>query len=259
MNLRINIARGRERGGRLAPRPAALCSLVVLLAACSAAPPPSPPPELEPRFAAQQRVVESFFGATMPKPYAVHVVPTRAAMIAFAAKRWKLPELPCWAVAMGTGTTLLLLDPPAWKTEACDHANDGPAEVDRVIAHELVHVYHGQHRPDDIEFDKAEAIDWFVEGLAIYAAGQLDDERLAQVAELVGSGNEPKRLADAWSGNARYAVSGTLVRLIDRRIGRPRLCTLLPLSKPADLLAAIGMTESELLEAWRQSVSDPAH
>ena len=79
-------------------------------------------------------------------PYVKHL---KKAMVAFAAERWKLPELPCWAVAMGTGTTLLLLDPPAWKTEACDHANDGPAEVDKVIAHELVHVYHGQQRPDD--------------------------------------------------------------------------------------------------------------
>jgi hypothetical protein len=233
-------------------------SLLVLLVACSAAPPPLPPPELEPRFAAQQHAVEAFFGATMPRPYAVHVVPTHAAMVAFAAKRWKLPDLPCWAVAMGTGTTLLLLDPPAWKTEACDHANDGPAEVDKVIAHELVHVFHGQHRPDDMEFEQADAIDWFVEGLAIYAAGQLDDERLAQVSELVRSGNEPKRLADAWSGKARYAVSGTLVRLIDRRIGRTSLRGLLPLSKPVDLLAAIGMTESELLEAWQTSVGDSA-
>jgi hypothetical protein len=176
----------------------------------------------------------------------------RPELVAFAKNRWHMPDLPCFAVAMGTGSTLAVLEPAAWPTEACDHATAD--DLDLVVAHELVHVFHGQHRPDDPELDRADPVGWFVEGLAVYASGQLDPKRRAQVQKLVSTGGGPQKLDDAWTGNARYAVAGTLVELVDRKLGRAKLVELLAASTNTELLAALGMTEAQLLDAWRASV-----
>ncbi len=206
---------------------------------------------------AQQAIVEGFFGEPIPRAFDLDIEPTRATMIAAASRSWHVTELPCWAVAMGTASKLLLLEPTAWKVEACDHARDTDADIDRVIAHELVHVFHGQHHPRDPEFDRrdAEGIGWFAEGLAVYASGQLDAKRLQQVAELVAHDGGPTRLVDAWSGPARYGVAGTLVRLVDQRMGRARLRELLAATTNDELLAGIGASEAELLADWRRSVA----
>jgi hypothetical protein len=217
---------------------------ILVLVAC-ASQPPAARPQSDPRVdrvRANQVIVEQFFGGTL-QPYAVEVVPTHAAFEAYAKQRWGVPELPCFAVAMGTGSTLVLLEPTTWATEACDHANDTPEDVDRVIVHELVHVFHGQQRPSDRELERADEVGWFVEGLATYASGQLTPAREQQVRETA----PPAQLADAWSGKARYAISGTIVRYIDRRYGRAMLLELLPLSKNAEILAKLGLTEAELL------------
>jgi hypothetical protein len=199
---------------------------------------------------AQQRVVEKFFGASIA-PFELKIVPTHAAMQEIAAARWKVPELPCWAVAMGTGSTLLLLEPAAWKTEACDHATDTEADIDRVIAHELAHVFQGQQRPADRELANADDVGWFVEGLATYASGQLTPDRIQQVRELVAAGKAPTKLADAWTGKTRYGVSGSLVKLVDERFGRAKLLAALTASTQSELLAALGTTEDQLLAQWR--------
>lgn len=233
--------------------------VTLVLAGCGSpavAPPesPRPPPpasaSLDGRIAAQQRAIETFFRISL-RPYQRAIVADHRALAQAARERWKVPDLPCWAVAMGTGTTLLLLDPAAWAREACDHARDSDAEVDRVIAHELAHVLHGQQRPADPELEHADDVAWFVEGLATYASGQLTAERFAQVRELIAAGTIPK-LAEAWSGKARYAVAGSLVRTIDLRFGRAKLRALLDASTTAELLGRLQLTEPELLAAWQQ-------
>jgi len=233
-------------------------AIAVVLFACSSPPPAPPAPErpasLADRVRVQQRRVEQFFGAWLPAAFHLEVAPDRAAMTRYAAARWKVPELPCWAVAMGTGSTLLVLDPAVWKTEACDHATDDEAAVDRVIAHELVHVFHGQHRPDDPEFDHADDVGWFVEGLATWGSGQLTPDRERQLAEVLASGGGPTRLADVWTGKARYGAAGSLIRWIEQRFGRARLLQLLDLSTTAAILDNLDMTEEELLAAWRRSI-----
>jgi hypothetical protein len=226
---------------------------LLVLIACS--PPPAAKPEqtptLEERVRAHGVVVETFFDAKLA-PYDVVIVPTHAAMVEVATAKWRATELPCFAVAMGTGSTLLLLDPAAWKTEACDHGSDGPAEVDRVIVHELVHVLHGQQRPADRELANADAVGWFVEGLATYAADQLGPARM----QALRASKLADKLDDVWTGKTRYAAAGTLVRFVDRRIGRAKLRALLPLSTNAEILAAIGMTEAELLAAWQGALRE---
>lgn len=216
-------------------------------------PAPAPAtPTARDRVVDRQRVVEAFFGGTFA-PYRLELAASHAEM-----ERLGGGPLPCFAVGMGTGSLLLLLDPsdPArWRTEACAHEHDDEADVDRVIVHELVHVFHGQQRPDDRELERAEEVGWFVEGLATYASGQLDAEREQQLRAVLAAGQAPRRLADAWAGNARYAVCGSLVRFVDQRLGRAGLKRLLAASTNAELLAALGLTEAELLAAWQASLA----
>lgn len=234
---------------------AAAVAIAALGAACTA---PTgagfaAPGELEVQafVARAQPAIEAWFGAAMPRPFAVQVLPDRAALTGFAAQKWGVPELPCWAVAMGTGSALVALAPAAWATEACDHADDGDAEVAQIVAHELVHVFHGQARPTDPELDRVPA--WFAEGLATLVSGQLDAARLAQARQVADTAKDLV-LDDAWSGAARYAVAGTLVRTLEHQIGRPRLVALLAASTTPELLAAAGLTEAQLVAAWRLDV-----
>lgn len=237
-------------------RSAMAITAIAPIAVCSCRSPSPPPPAaaasdpLAARIAAAERTVVAFFGAPLA-PYQLARVSTHRAMVEFAHHKWEVPELPCFAVAMGSGSTLLLLEPATWSREACDHAHDSDRDIDRVIAHELVHVFHGQHRPSDPEFAGADDAAWFVEGLATFASGQLDARREAQLRDLVAAGKAPTRLADAWSGPARYAVAGALVRAIERKFGRAMLARLLARSTTAEILSDLAISEPELLALGR--------
>lgn len=54
-------------------------------------------------------------------------------------------------------------------------------------------------------------ISWFVEGLAILASGQLDEERIKRAKEAYELQKIPDKLEDIWSGIYRYAIAGSLV------------------------------------------------
>ena len=64
-------------------------------------------------------------------------------------------------------------------------------------------------------------------------------------------------LAAAWTGKYRYGVSGSLVRFVDRRVGRPGLFAMLGATSDAELLARLGLSEAELLVAWRTETGAP--
>ncbi|WP_181394611.1 hypothetical protein, partial [Staphylococcus pseudintermedius] len=78
----------------------------------------------------------------------------------------------CWMVASGVADGVRMLSPRAWKTEACEHDAGDARHVEQLLAHELVHVFHGQHNPSPA-FLAVTGIVWFVEGLATLASGQL--------------------------------------------------------------------------------------
>jgi hypothetical protein len=204
--------------------------------------------------AEQQKVVEQFFGQPMPHPFELRIFREKSEMNEFVRKQWQMPELPCSAVAMGAGSALAVLSPAVWKTQACEHDPADHKATEKLLARELVHVFHGQNRPDDSEFMRAGDARWFVEGLAVYVSGQLDPARLKQAADLVRAGKAPTKLAEAWSGEARDAVAGSIVKFLAKRIGRTKLTPLLPMSTTAEIMAAVGMQEDEFLKAWRNSL-----
>jgi hypothetical protein len=48
-------------------------------------------------------------------------------------------------------------------------------------------VYHGQFNPTR-DFTGVDDLDWFIEGLAVFASGQLTKERLEQMAAAAAAG-----------------------------------------------------------------------
>jgi hypothetical protein len=202
---------------------------------------------------AAQKDVVSFFGAPYPAPFDVRTFPDRPSLDAFVAQRWKMPRTECWMVAMGSGSVLVLLDPGVWKAQACEHDGADARHIRQIITHELVHVFHGQHCPQP-EFDGMDDMGWFVEGLAIFASGQLDAERLAQARAAAASGL-PHHLSEAWSGNARYALAGSLVAYVDRMYGRATINRLMAATTNDQLLGTLGTTEERLLTDWRAWVA----
>lgn len=198
--------------------------------------------------------VERFFGKPFPKPFTVEVLPSRAAFDKVFKERWGIDHSELWAVAAGVSDAFYILTPRVWKTEAVEHDPNNAGHIRRIIAHELTHVYHGQLNPSK-DFEGMDDLGWLVEGLATYVSGQLDEEHRSEDLEAIRKHKEPKALKDAWSGRYRYAVSGSLVRYVDRRFGRKKLVSLLPLTKPADVLNSLRISEAGLLKSWRASVT----
>ena len=210
--------------------------------------------ELEPVLLAGVREVETYFGAPFRAPFRVAIHPDRAAFDAAFPPEWGIAHTECWMVASGVADGVQVLSPRVWKEQACEHDAADSRHVSELLAHELVHVYHGQHNPSP-DFTAVTGIDWFVEGLATLASGQLAHEHARDAREALDKGLGPKDLATAWSGRYRYGVCGSLVEFLEHELGRERVIRLLGAASSEGLMAAIGMDERELLERWRAAVS----
>jgi hypothetical protein len=120
----------------------------------------------------------------------------------------------CQMVASGIATKLDVISPKMWDTEACEHYYSDNQKTQRLITHELVHVYHGQWNQSP-DFSNVEGIDWFVEGLATYASGQCDEQRIADVKKAITENKVPSSLDNFWTGKNKYGLSGSVVQFID--------------------------------------------
>ena len=197
-----------------------------------------------------QRNVEAFFHLRFPEAVHLTVAANRADFNKAFPVAWGMSQTECWMVGVGVADFLVLLSPSAWKLEACEHDPKDSGEIQHIITHELVHVFHGQHNPTR-DFTGADDIGWFVEGLAVLASGELDRQRLSKTADAVKAGDVPKSLGDAWSGPNRYGRAGSIVQYLDVKYGRQMLVALLPVVKQTDLLARLGISEDQLLLAWK--------
>lgn len=202
------------------------------------------------------REAERFFSEPFSRPFDLRVFPDRPSLTAFWRRAWNAPEFEpqCWMVASGTAGTLAVLSPGAWKAEACEHDPRDRAATQKLLTHEIVHVYHGQRSPDP-EFQDSEEVGWFVEGLAVLVSGQLDGARLGRAREAVASGKAPARLADLWSGPDRYGFAGSMVSYLDRTWGRATLLKLMGFTRNREVLEALALTEKELLDRWKADLA----
>jgi hypothetical protein len=197
--------------------------------------------------------IESFFGAPFPDPIHFHLVPARPEFDQ-ALARFDLGPTQCWMVGMGTADLIVLLSPQAWPKQACEHDPADRQATRRLIAHELIHVYHGQFNAAR-DFAGMDDLDWLVEGLAVFGSGQLTKDRIEQTRTAAAAGQLPVSLSKVWTGPSRYAFAGSLIRYIDRTWGRPALVRLLKVHTSAQALALLGVSEEKLLAGWRAALA----
>lgn len=196
--------------------------------------------------------VEQFFGGRFTRSVDFRVVPNRAAFDAAIPPELGMGKSQCWMVGMGIGDRLVLLGPGDWKAEACEHDPANATELERLIAHELTHVYHGQHNPHP-DFAGEDDLGWWIEGLAVLVSGQLTPDRVTQVRAAIAAGAAPTRLDDMWSGKLRYGFAGSLAAYVDKNWGRATTRRLLAATSNAEALRMLGVTEPELLAGWKEA------
>ena len=221
-------------------------------------------PQLAATLAGGASSVRAFFTQPFPRRFDVWCFPDRPSLDRQWQHDWgdSTFQSACWMVAAGVAQRLDLLSPAVWSAQACEHrdplAGGGTAlrrqkdsvEFQRLLTHELVHVYHGQHcRVPD--FAGMDALGWWVEGLATYASGQLDSARLQRVRSLLREGKAPAQLSEFWSGPERYGLAGSVVAALDVHYGRSTLLRLLPLSTSAEIYAELHADEADILRIWR--------
>jgi len=197
--------------------------------------------------------VQEFFGRSFPEPFTVDVFPDRESFDLSFPPEWGMGSTACWMVAAGVRDSLRMISPRVWSTQACEHDAGDERHVQGIVTHELVHVFHGQNNPTG-DFVGADDMGWFIEGLAVYASGQLAEGHSASAAEAVERGLAPAHLSEAWSGQYRYGVCGSLVEFMETRMGRDELTWALAATGNDELLASLGMSEAEFLEAWQAYV-----
>lgn len=199
--------------------------------------------------------IAGFFDTTWTADFEVFIFPDRQSLDHQWQQDWQAPEFrsACWMVASGVSTRLDFLSTRVWPAEACEHNAADSLEWRLILAHELTHVFHGQQNPVP-DFAGLDDIGWFVEGLAVLASGQLDNDRQAQAVEAREKGVIPKQLNELWSGKYRYAVCGSLVDFIDRTYGRAIIRRLLVCTTESQILAVLQTSSGALLEGWQNSL-----
>lgn len=203
------------------------------------------------------KTVEGFFKITYPKSFNVYVHPNRQSWDTQLQRAYNMPDFrsECWMVASGDGFQLNMISPVTWKTEACEHLYADRDKTQKLITHELFHVFHGQHNSSP-DFSEMEGLDWLAEGFATYASGQLDEYRKEEVKKLVAEDKTPASLDDYWKGKLRYGLSGSVVMFVDQHFGREILFRLLRFNTKHDVLEALRVSEEELLRYWRKYVME---
>jgi hypothetical protein len=199
--------------------------------------------------------VEDFFGKPFPASFQVKVHPSRAALDKQWQGDWNMPDFKseCWMVASGVGPKLDLLSPDQWKTEACEHDASDTVKMQNLITHEVTHVFHAQVNPST-DFSDVQGLDWFVEGLATYASGQVDDKRRGDLKLLERQNKIPTSLDEFWKGKHKYGLSGGVVMYIDRKYGRATIVDILPLTRKDEVLAVLKVSEANLIEGFKRYI-----
>lgn len=202
-----------------------------------------------------KKQVRAFFDSDFQKEFSVFVHPDRASLDMQLSNDWGMPDFKteCWMVASGVAEKMDILSPKTWDRSACEHSNIDTLKTRQLITHEMIHVFHGQFNKSP-DFSDVTGIDWFVEGLAVYASGQCDHKRMAAVINAVAENNYPKTLDDFWTGKLKYGFSGSMVMYIEGKVGRDKLKELLVFNRKTDLLNSLGMSEAELLTEWKSFI-----
>lgn len=201
--------------------------------------------------------VQRFFHSSYKNKFEVYVYSSRSELDQIWQKDWKDTSFKsaCWMVAGGTGSKLDLLSPLMWEIEACEHLYKNSSKTQKLITHELFHVFHGQLNPSP-DFSECDRLDWLIEGFATYASEQCDSVRISEVKSAIQKKTIPGSIDNFWTGKLKYGLSGSLVLYIDKIYGREKLHDLLKLTKKDEVLQSLQLTEESLMSSWRSFITD---
>ncbi len=166
-----------------------------------------------------RQTAEQFFGTTYSATFVVKIMHDRDALNV----RWRVAfqqpslETRCWEIAGGWATEFDILSPAVWNSQACGHDGTNANHVANVVAHELVHVLHGQRNPSF--FSIAASTPWILEGLAAYASGQWAAEYASAARSALSGGFAPTTFVEIWTSSANYALAGSVFAYIHQRFG----------------------------------------
>ncbi|MFA7228489.1 MAG: hypothetical protein WC061_05590 [Melioribacteraceae bacterium] len=199
--------------------------------------------------------VENYFGFSFKAKFEVYLFPSRSALDEQWSRDWNSPGFrsECWMVASGVAHRLDLLSLNRWKAEACEHNAEDMNHVRKILTHELVHVFHAQNNPVP-DFSGLDKIGWYIEGLAVLVSGQMDIKRKADLITAEREGLLPSKLAGAWSGKYRYAVSGSLIEFIEKRYGKEIIIKILVCKTNSEILEILNLDEEKLINGWKNSI-----
>jgi hypothetical protein len=208
-------------------------------------------------FEAGKKTVEEFFQNSIKNNFSIYIHPSRSSLDSTWQKDWNMPDFKsqCWMVASGVSYKLDIISPKKWDSLACEHSYSDSIKTQRLITHELVHVYHGQQNKSP-DFSDVTGIDWFVEGLAVYASGQCDSIRISEVKKAISENRIPETLDKFWTGNLKYAFSGTVVLYLDEKYGREKIISLLKYNNIEELLSALNTIGFEIMNGWRKYMKE---
>lgn len=198
---------------------------------------------------------EAFFSEKFKEKFLVVIHPGRATLDSTWRSDWGMPEFKseCWMVASGIGKKLDMIAPGRWTQESCEHDGNDTVKTQKLITHELIHVFHGQHNISS-DFSNVTGLDWFIEGLATYASGQCDSLRMAEVRKAIAENKIPPSLQQFRAGKLRYGLSGSVVMYLDQTYGRATMVALLPFNTIEGLMTHLKLTEGALLKDWREMI-----
>ena len=197
----------------------------------------------------------NFFDKDYQKQFDVYLFSDRDSLDKQWQKDWNMPDFKsqCWMIASGIAYRLDILSPLKWESQACEHDATDTSATRKIIFHEMIHVFHGQLNPSPT-FENIDNIDWFIEGLAVYASGQLDEERYNNARNFLLTDEAPDMLSDIWKGKNKYGLAGSLVKYIDDNYGRTALVTLLSFTSADEILDYLEISEELLVRNWKNFV-----
>ena len=191
-----------------------------------------------------RQTAEQFFGTSYAATFVVKIMHDRDALNA----RWRVVTR-CWEVAGGWATEFDILSPAVWSSQTCGHDGSNANHVTNVVAHELVHVLHGQRNPSF--FAIAASSPWILEGLAAYASGQWAAEYAGAARSALSGGFAPTTFAELWTSSANYPLAGSVFAYVHQRFGTDAVRRLLTAGSEEALLTSLSTDATTLLREWR--------
>ena len=198
--------------------------------------------------------IESFTGEAIAGDFDVRIYPDREQFEAYWREVGFTPQ--CWMIARVTRTGIDMLAPRVWAADGCGHDGANTTEVQQVMSHEAMHVFHARVNPLP-EVNHLASLKWLNEGVAVYSAEQLDASMRSQAAQFAAGDLSGVSLSSLGLTSVGYSVGGSIAEFIDQSYGRTTLLHALRAPSTTAVLDTLHISEPGLLASWKASVTGP--